>query len=128
MTILKIAVLAKRMKTWERRLMRDFQVAPVPSEEELQMDDAMSKESSLAKFKRIAKQVAQNTTTHKWGEVIRDVITNSQIGRCKTKDGNQQHLQKAMEQAKRSVSVVYRNHNGMRSRGVLTWDTFTYLT
>lgn len=56
------------MKVWERRLMKDFHVAPIDIENP---DDetAPEGESSLAKFKRIAKKVASETTSGKWSEV-----------------------------------------------------------
>lgn len=104
-------VLAKRMKVWERRLMKDFQVAPVDmpgegneeGEEEEEEEDA----NPLAKFRRVAKKVANQTTSAKWGQVMSGVgiETNSQIGRCKSRDSfrQQQHLQKAMNEARRLV-------------------------
>lgn len=54
------------MKVWERRLMKDFHVAPVDVEDE----PAPEGETSLARFKRIAKKVASETTSGKWSEVI----------------------------------------------------------
>ncbi|XP_055601082.1 transient-receptor-potential-like protein [Uranotaenia lowii] len=104
------AVLAKRMKVWERRLMKDFQVAPIDvqnegydEDEEEPVEDA----NPLAKFRRVAKKVANQTTSAKWGQVMSGVgiETNSQIGRCKNRDSfrQQQHLQKAMNEARRLV-------------------------
>uniref|UniRef100_A0A182YA85 Transient receptor ion channel domain-containing protein n=1 Tax=Anopheles stephensi TaxID=30069 RepID=A0A182YA85_ANOST len=100
------AVLAKRMKIWERRLMKDFQVAPVEiaeQEEEEEEEDA----NPLARFRRVAKKVANNTTSAKWGQVMTGVGVemNSQIGRCRNRDSfrQQQQLQKAMAEARRLV-------------------------
>uniref|UniRef100_A0A182JLW8 Transient receptor ion channel domain-containing protein n=1 Tax=Anopheles atroparvus TaxID=41427 RepID=A0A182JLW8_ANOAO len=100
------AVLAKRMKIWERRLMKDFQVAPVEiaeQEEEEEEEDA----NPLARFRRVAKKVANNTTSAKWGQVMTGVGVeiNSQIGRCRNRDSfrQQQQLQKAMDEARKLV-------------------------
>ncbi|XP_052861869.1 transient-receptor-potential-like protein [Anopheles cruzii] len=99
-------VLAKRMKVWERRLMKDFQVAPVElaeQDEEEEEEDA----NPLARFRRVAKKVANNTTSAKWGQVMTGVGVemNTQIGRCRNRDSfrQQQQLQKAMNEARRLV-------------------------
>lgn len=96
------AHLAKRMKVWERRLMKDFHVAPVQGEEE---EEEPVPEKGIARFRRIAQQVAYQTTSHKWHEAVRGV-TDTQIGRCRNRESfrNQQNLQRAMEEAKRLVS------------------------
>lgn len=93
------AHLAKRIKVWERRLMKDFHVAPMPSEEE-----EPSTEKGIARFRRVARQVVHQTTSHKWGVAVRG-ITDTQIGRCRNRESfrNQQNLQRAMEEAKRLV-------------------------
>lgn len=61
------------MKVWERRLMKDFHVAPIDVENP---DDepAPEGETSLARFKRIAKRVASETTSGKWSEVRKSFI------------------------------------------------------
>lgn len=64
------AVLAKKMKVWERRLMKDFHVAPIDVENPDE-ESAPEGETSLARFKRIAKKVASETTSGKWSEVIK---------------------------------------------------------
>lgn len=102
------AVLAKRMKVWERRLMKDFQVAPVEIAETTEAEaPAPVEENPLDRFRRISKQVASQSATIKWNEVIRcaTIEANSQIGRCRNRDSfrNQQNLLKAMEQAKRLI-------------------------
>uniref|UniRef100_A0A1B0DMR2 Transient receptor ion channel domain-containing protein n=1 Tax=Phlebotomus papatasi TaxID=29031 RepID=A0A1B0DMR2_PHLPP len=102
-------VLAKRMKVWERRLMKDFHVAPVgtEAEEEAPEEPPAGPETGLAKFRRVARQVASSSTAHKWGQVIQDVgiQTNSQIGRCRNRESfkNQQNLLRAMEEARKLV-------------------------
>ncbi|XP_062564885.1 transient-receptor-potential-like protein [Armigeres subalbatus] len=102
------AVLAKRMKIWERRLMKDFHVAPVDIQENvLNEEDEEEDANPLARFRRVAKKVATQTTSAKWGQVMSGVgiETNSQIGRCKNRDSfrQQQQLQKAMNEARRLV-------------------------
>lgn len=58
------AVLGKRMKVWERRLMKDFQVAPVAGVEE------EVAETGLSKFRRIAKMAVASTTNSKWDQTL----------------------------------------------------------
>lgn len=95
------------MKIWERRLMKDFQVAPVEIAEATEQQAAPVEENPLDRFRRISKQVASQSTSAKWNEVIRSatIEANSQIGRCRNRDSfrNQQNLLKAMEQAKRLI-------------------------
>lgn len=92
------AQLGKRMKVWERRLMKDFQVAPVTGDDE--PEDPPDR--GIARFRRVAKQVVSQTTSYKWTEAVRGV-TNTQIGRCRSREcfKNQQNLQRAMNEAKR---------------------------
>lgn len=92
---------AKRMKIWERRLMKNFHVAPTITEDDLQLQ---SKEKGIERFRRVAKQVMDQTTSHKWTEAVRKV-QDTQIGRCRDRDSfrNQQNLAKAMTEAKRLV-------------------------
>lgn len=92
------------MKIWERRLMKDFQVAPVEINEN--ESEQPVEENPLDRFRRIGKQVAAQSTSAKWTEVIRGAHeANSQIGRCRNRESfrNQQNLLKAMEQAKKLI-------------------------
>jgi transient-receptor-potential-like protein len=69
-------ILGKKMRVWERRLMKDFQVAPVAGEEtveELQVAAPPENEDTLAKFRRLAKLAVLQSSSHKWGEVVRDI-------------------------------------------------------
>lgn len=90
------AHLGKKMKIWERRLMKDFHVAPVNVEEEKMPD------CGLARFRRVAREVVSQTTSFKWGETVR-AVTDTQIGRCRNRQSfkNQQNLQKAIKEAQR---------------------------
>lgn len=103
--------LAKRMKVWERRLMKDFHVAPT---ETVEGGDAPEKsaEKGLARFRRVAQEVVHSTSTHKWSEAVQGV-TDTQIGRCRNRESfrNQQNLAKAMSEAKRLVE-----HSPIQSR------------
>ncbi|GBP17800.1 Transient-receptor-potential-like protein [Eumeta japonica] len=94
-------VLGKRMKVWERRLMKDFQVAPVSGVDE----EPPAEEGGLAKFRRLAKMAAATTTAAKWDETLMKTGVSSQIGRCRTRKSfkNQQNLQRAMEEARKLV-------------------------
>nr|XP_023013232.1 transient-receptor-potential-like protein [Leptinotarsa decemlineata] len=101
------AVLGKKMKVWERRLMKDFKVGPVATEEEEELfASPPENENSLAKFRRIAKLAILDSGINKWRQVVRGAQIASQIGRCHTRDSfkKQQNLQKAMEEAKRLAS------------------------
>lgn len=91
--------LAKRMKVWERRLMKDFQVGAIEEGEEKQADD-----KGLARFRRVANEVASQTASHKWSAAVSG-ITDTQIGRCRNRESfrNQQNLAKAMNEARRLV-------------------------
>ncbi|XP_038218984.1 transient-receptor-potential-like protein isoform X2 [Zerene cesonia] len=95
-------VLGKRMKIWERRLMKDFQVAPVSV-----MDDEgrPANEDALARFRRIARMAAAANSNDKWKQTLAATGVSSQIGRCRTRESfkSQQKLQQAMEHAKRLV-------------------------
>ncbi|XP_049878326.1 transient-receptor-potential-like protein isoform X2 [Pectinophora gossypiella] len=95
------AVLGKRMKVWERRLMKDFHVAPVSGVDEERPEN----EDGLAKFRRIAKMAVASTTTSKWDQTLAATGVASQIGRCRSRESfkNQQNLQRAMEEARKLV-------------------------
>lgn len=106
--------LAKRMKVWERRLMKDFHVAPTMIEEGGGGgdDQVPSNEKGLARFRRVAHAVVNQTSTHKWTEAVQSV-TDTQIGRCRNRESfrNQQNLARAMNEAKKLVE-----HSPMQSR------------
>lgn len=57
------------MKVWERRLMKDFHVAPVAGV----TDEEIQEEDGLAKFRRIAKMAVANTTSAKWDQTLAKV-------------------------------------------------------
>ncbi|XP_063238100.1 transient-receptor-potential-like protein [Bacillus rossius redtenbacheri] len=101
-------ILGKKMRMWERRLMKDFHLAPVANEDEIESlkEPPPENEDSLARFRRIAKLAVINSSAHKWGEVIRGACETSQIGRCNNRESfkTQQNLQKAMAQARKLVS------------------------
>ncbi|KAJ2941134.1 hypothetical protein O0L34_g10369 [Tuta absoluta] len=93
-------VLGKKMKVWERRLMKDFQVAPVAG-----ADEEAPEEGGLAKFRRLAKMAVATTPTSKWDQTLAQTGVASQIGRCRSRESfkNQQNLQRAMEEARKLV-------------------------
>jgi len=71
---LKLAVLGKKMKIWERRLMKDFQVAgPVNSADlDLQEEIALQRpeeENNIERWKRIAKLAVLTSAEHRWSQV-----------------------------------------------------------
>lgn len=87
--------------------MKDFQVTPVEIAENNEEVEPQQHENPLDRFRRIGKQVAAQSSSVKWTEVIRGVANeaNSQIGRCRNRESfkNQQNLLKAMEQAKKLI-------------------------
>lgn len=90
--------------------MKDFQVAPVSIEDENDDGTIPEDETPLARFRRITKKVVHQSMSYKWGQVIEGVgCTNSQIGRCRNRSSfkNQQHLQKAMIEAKKYENLVF---------------------
>ncbi|KAB0799048.1 hypothetical protein PPYR_06928 [Photinus pyralis] len=103
------AVLGKKMKMWERQLMKDFKVAPIVTEEEadqLIYESPPANEDPLARFRRIAKLAVLTSNLHKWKQVVTGVCLASQIGHCSSKDSfrKQQNLLKAMEEVQRIVT------------------------
>uniref|UniRef100_A0A1B6EER2 Transient receptor ion channel domain-containing protein n=1 Tax=Clastoptera arizonana TaxID=38151 RepID=A0A1B6EER2_9HEMI len=103
------AQVGRKMKVWERRLMKDFQVAPINCEDEMEslMAPPPENEDALARFRRVAKLAVLSSSQQKWGQVITSVVKASQIGRCNNRESfkNQQNLQRAMMEAKKLVSV-----------------------
>ncbi|CAD7088934.1 unnamed protein product [Hermetia illucens] len=130
-------VRAKRAKEWERRLMKDFHVAPIPIDnaeqeqpiEVVPTEPAPPNEDPKAKFRRIARQIANDSMAHKWNEVLKTVAKNSQIGRSRDRQSftNQQNLQKAMEEAKKLVLQSPPPHSGNISPIEFIDDTSTTL-
>ncbi|XP_036148851.1 transient-receptor-potential-like protein [Monomorium pharaonis] len=101
-------VLGKKMKIWERRLMKDFQVAgPVnPADVDLQEEITLQQpenESNVERWKRIARLAVLTSAERRWSQVVRNAIKSSQIGKSCSKASlqNQQSLKRAMEEAKR---------------------------
>ncbi|XP_037871365.1 transient-receptor-potential-like protein isoform X2 [Bombyx mori] len=93
-------VLGSKQKVWERRLMKDFQIAVAGVEEE-----KPANEDGLSRFRRIAKMAIANTTNAKWDQTLAGTGISSQIGRCRSRESfkNQQNLQRAMEEARKLV-------------------------
>ncbi|XP_070163013.1 transient-receptor-potential-like protein isoform X1 [Polyergus mexicanus] len=101
-------VLGKKMKVWERRLMKDFQVSgPVnPAENDLQEEMALQQhenESNVERWRRVARLAVLTSAEHRWTQVVRNAIRSSQIGKSTSRASlqNQQSLKRAMEEAKR---------------------------
>ncbi|BFG05180.1 transient-receptor-potential-like protein [Drosophila madeirensis] len=114
----------RRIKVWERRLMKGFQVAPVQTSgesdaccnangegdmREVKVESIPSrpaKETARERFQRVARTVLLQSTTHKWNVVLQGTLPNSQIGRCtKNERKNLQNLGKAIEEAKRLIML-----------------------
>uniref|UniRef100_A0A1I8N2Y0 Transient receptor ion channel domain-containing protein n=1 Tax=Musca domestica TaxID=7370 RepID=A0A1I8N2Y0_MUSDO len=115
---------AKKTKVWERRLMKGFQLGPVENVNdekapnngnvngagdmnEIKIEKEASRplnETPKQKFQRVARQVAAQSTAHKWTVVIQGTLKNSQIGRSNQDSAkNLQQLNKAIEEAKKLI-------------------------
>lgn len=71
------------MKVWERRLMKDFHLAPVAIEEEADNGQTVAViqpppegEDSLSRFRRVAKLAASTSSSSKWGQVMKGVCVS----------------------------------------------------
>ncbi|XP_023159908.2 transient-receptor-potential-like protein isoform X1 [Drosophila hydei] len=112
----------RRMKVWERRLMKGFQVAPVQvsGEQELlsnvngdgemrevkveSMPSRPAKETARERFQRVARTVLLQSSTHKWNVVLQSTLQNSQIGRSTKYQRKSLHnLGKAIEEARKLI-------------------------
>ncbi|CAG9782511.1 unnamed protein product [Diatraea saccharalis] len=72
-------VLGKRMKVWERRLMKNFQVAPVAGVD----DEKPADEDGLSKFRRIARMAVASTTNAKWDQTLAQTGISSVTTECR---------------------------------------------
>ncbi|XP_014616389.1 PREDICTED: transient-receptor-potential-like protein [Polistes canadensis] len=102
-------VLGKKMRMWERRLMKDFQVSGLftgsaedAAQEELNLLQPAEGEDNIARWKRVARLALLRSTQHRWGQVVNSAIRSSQIGKSNSRVSlqNQQSLKKAIEQAR----------------------------
>ncbi|CAL7938803.1 unnamed protein product [Xylocopa violacea] len=100
-------ILGKKMKVWERRLMKDFQVAvPLQASENDEIDESLQPtedEDNVARWKRIAKLAVLRSVNSRWSQVVDSAVKSSQIGKSTSRASlqNQITLKKAMEEAER---------------------------
>ncbi|XP_078053457.1 transient receptor potential-like [Augochlora pura] len=96
-------ILGKRMKVWERRLMKDFHVATNMSVDIGDEGKPPEGEDNVARWKRIAKLVVQQTPNQRWAQVVNSAIKSSQIGKSSSKASyqSQKNLKIAMEEAQK---------------------------
>ncbi|XP_076762035.1 transient receptor potential-like [Xylocopa sonorina] len=100
-------ILGKKMKVWERRLMKDFQVAvPVQASELDEVDESLQPsedEDNVARWKRIAKLAVLQSVNNRWSQVVDSAVKSSQIGKSTSRASlqNQLSLKKAIEEAQR---------------------------
>ncbi|XP_073813847.1 transient receptor potential-like [Musca autumnalis] len=115
---------ARKTKVWERRLMKGFQLGPVENVNdeklptngnvngagdinEIKIEKEASRpaqETSKQRFQRVARQVAAQSTAHKWNVVIQGTLKNSQIGRTNQDSAkNLEQLHKAIEEARKLI-------------------------
>ncbi|KAH8384760.1 hypothetical protein KR093_007794, partial [Drosophila rubida] len=114
----------RRMKVWERRLMKGFQVAPMQTSSETDLlsnvngegemrevkvegiPSKPAKETARERFQRVARTVLLQSSTHKWNLVLQGTMPNSQIGRStKHQRKSLQNLGKAIEEAKKLIML-----------------------
>lgn len=117
-----LAALGRKMRIWERRLLRDFHVVSVAGGEDGDQDDDETpredpqKETGVDRFRKLASvAVAMNTAglaQHLTGSVAplgkgRTIKSLSQIGRSMSNESfkSSQNLRKAMEEAQRLTVV-----------------------
>uniref|UniRef100_A0A8D8XPQ3 Transient-receptor-potential-like protein n=2 Tax=Cacopsylla melanoneura TaxID=428564 RepID=A0A8D8XPQ3_9HEMI len=102
-------VIGKKNQVWERRLMKNFQLTPVvTAEDEVELVrnvESVENEDPLDRFRRVAKLAVLNSSALRWGQIIRSVCKESQIGRCNNRESfkKQQNLERAMREAKRKL-------------------------
>nr|XP_033329419.1 transient-receptor-potential-like protein [Megalopta genalis] len=103
-------ILGKKMRVWERRLMKDFHVATQMAGGSIDMGDELLRppegEDNVARWKRIAKLVVQQTPNQRWTQVVSSAIKSSQIGRSSSRASyqSQKNLKIAMEEAQKLTS------------------------
>ncbi|XP_017839317.2 transient-receptor-potential-like protein isoform X2 [Drosophila busckii] len=112
----------RRMKVWERRLMKGYEVAPVKTHSEPELlsnvngegemrevkiesvPSRPAKETARERFQRVARTVLLQSSTHKWNMVLQGTMSNSQIGRSTKHERKQLHnLGKAIEEARKLI-------------------------
>ncbi|XP_026678991.1 transient-receptor-potential-like protein [Diaphorina citri] len=73
-------------------------------------------EDPLDRFRRVAKLAVLNSSALRWGQVIRSVCKESQIGRCNNRESfkKQQNLERAMREAKRKLMTPSPDGKDMR--------------
>ncbi|XP_047348206.1 transient-receptor-potential-like protein isoform X2 [Vespa velutina] len=103
-------ILGRKMRIWERRLMKDFQVAGPftksiedAAQEELTLLQPTEGEDNVARWKRVARLAVLKSTQHRWGQVVNSAIRSSQIGKSYSRASlqSQQNLMKAIEEARK---------------------------
>ncbi|XP_035725310.1 transient-receptor-potential-like protein [Vespa mandarinia] len=103
-------VLGRKMRIWERRLMKDFQVAGPftksiedAAQEELTLLQPTEGEDNVARWKRVARLAVLKSTQHRWGQVVNSAIRSSQIGKSYSRASlqSQQNLMRAIEEARK---------------------------
>ncbi|XP_029154915.1 transient-receptor-potential-like protein [Nylanderia fulva] len=102
------AILGKKMKVWERRLMKDFQVSgPVNvADSDLQEEISLQQrddESAAERWKRVARLAVLTSAEHRFSQVVKNAVKSSQIGKSTSRASlqNQQSLKRAMEEVQR---------------------------
>ncbi|XP_076681518.1 transient receptor potential-like isoform X2 [Andrena cerasifolii] len=66
------AVLGKKMKVWERRLMKDFHVAASPVDEQESLQPPPAGEDNVSRWKRVAKLAVLRSASHRWSQILRE--------------------------------------------------------
>ncbi|XP_064119296.1 transient-receptor-potential-like protein isoform X2 [Macrobrachium nipponense] len=112
------AALGRKMRVWERRLMRDFHVSPaMGSESTLKAQDKQESEdeSATSKFRRVAKLAASSKPASLATIVSSNKLCASQIGSGDSE--TKESLQAAMEKARRRMEEGTPDGSPGSSRG-----------
>ncbi|XP_058788696.1 transient-receptor-potential-like protein isoform X2 [Phymastichus coffea] len=96
----------KKMRVWERRLMKDFQVASPAEdsgEEISRLAQVPENEDLSEKWKRVAKLAVLKSAESRWSQMIDNSVQKSQIGRGNDRVSlkNKENLRHVMEEARR---------------------------
>lgn len=110
------AALGRKMRVWERRLMRDFHVSPAMGSESALGEPIIEPKTAKDKFKR-AVQMAMSSATTALSNVAVDAdqLHSTQIGTGD--DQAREHLQHAMERALKKMEQCTPDGSPGSSRG-----------
>ncbi|XP_063613764.1 transient-receptor-potential-like protein, partial [Penaeus indicus] len=110
------AALGRKMRVWERRLMRDFHVSPAMGSEDpnREVKEAPVEEGASSRFKRVAKLAMANKPAD-LASIVEGAARASQIGSGNTE--GRENLKEAIEKARRRMEEGTPDGSPGSSRG-----------